>query len=343
MRHSHPMVARFPEGVTLRPGVRYCVEHGAPAIIFAGERLHRLATRDPARLLPVLAQLHAGADVGALLALLPDPDGSRLLDTLDRHGLLRGAYANEHAGTALERQVHYLAAFVADPNRAQRALRDAGVCIVGCGGLGGAVLQHLLGAGVARFWLIDFDRVAPDNFNRQFLPQWSDIGRPKVGALADAIRRLAPAVTVNECHGRVHDAADLELLLDGARPDVVLCCADSPLGVVQSAVARHCLNAGTACTFGGVGVEFGVVGPLLHESARLQTYLARMAKLVGIADDERAPTPLASFGVTNTIVAALLARDVIEYLAGIRQPATLNQMLRFRFADLGAVADGPPC
>jgi sulfur carrier protein ThiS adenylyltransferase len=75
------------------------------------------------------------------------------------------------------------------------------VAIIGCGGLGSNAAAMLLRSGVGRLTLIDFDTVEENNLNRQlfFLDQ---VGMPKVEALAETLRRIAPdaALTlVREC------------------------------------------------------------------------------------------------------------------------------------------------
>ncbi|HOX24241.1 MAG TPA: sulfur carrier protein ThiS adenylyltransferase ThiF [Candidatus Krumholzibacteria bacterium] len=67
------------------------------------------------------------------------------------------------------------------------------VAVAGCGGLGSNVAVALARAGVGHLILIDHDVVAPDNLNRQHFFR-DDVGRPKVAALADHLRRIQPAI-----------------------------------------------------------------------------------------------------------------------------------------------------
>lgn len=77
-------------------------------------------------------------------------------------------------------------------------LKEASVGIAGVGGLGSAVAVALARVGVGRLVIADFDVVEPSNLNRQqyFTDQ---IGRYKVDALGENIRRINPYVTV-EAH-----------------------------------------------------------------------------------------------------------------------------------------------
>lgn len=66
--------------------------------------------------------------------------------------------------------------------------RDAHVAIVGCGSVGGQLATQLASTGISRLTLIDPDRFEAANVYRHVLGR-ADIGRRKVEALADDLRR----------------------------------------------------------------------------------------------------------------------------------------------------------
>ena len=73
----------------------------------------------------------------------------------------------------------------------QARLERVTVGIAGAGGLGSNVAAHLVRAGIRHLVLADFDVVAPSNLNRQFFFR-DQIGRRKVDALAENLRRIEP-------------------------------------------------------------------------------------------------------------------------------------------------------
>lgn len=89
----------------------------------------------------------------------------------------------------------------------QVRLERSVVGIAGAGGLGSNVAAHLVRAGVRRLVIADFDVVAPSNLNRQFFFR-DQIGRSKVDALAENLRRIEPDLDL-AIHDVRLDAANL--------------------------------------------------------------------------------------------------------------------------------------
>jgi adenylyltransferase/sulfurtransferase len=78
----------------------------------------------------------------------------------------------------------------------QAALGRARVLVIGAGGLGAPVLLYLAAAGVGTLGVIDDDKVALSNLQRQVIHGTPDVGVPKVESAAAAIRKLNPHVNV---------------------------------------------------------------------------------------------------------------------------------------------------
>jgi adenylyltransferase/sulfurtransferase len=78
----------------------------------------------------------------------------------------------------------------------QTALKRARVLVVGAGGLGAPVLMYLAAAGVGVLGIIDDDKVALSNLQRQVIHGTPELGGLKVESAAAAIGRLNPHVRV---------------------------------------------------------------------------------------------------------------------------------------------------
>ena len=94
----------------------------------------------------------------------------------------------------------------------QARLKSARVLVVGAGGLGAPVLLYLAAAGVGTLGVVDDDKVALSNLQRQVIHGTPDLGQPKVASAANAIRKLNPHVAVQTHAERLTAANALALL-----------------------------------------------------------------------------------------------------------------------------------
>ena len=103
-------------------------------------------------------------------------------------------------------------------------LRRKRVLVVGCGGLGGHILDQLCRIGIGALRVVDGDVFEPSNLNRQLLSQVDLLGVSKAKAAADHIARVNPDVSVEavECFLTEDNAAQL---LTGC--DIVLDALDN--------------------------------------------------------------------------------------------------------------------
>ncbi|MBQ4562922.1 MAG: tRNA threonylcarbamoyladenosine dehydratase [Lachnospiraceae bacterium] len=113
-------------------------------------------------------------------------------------------------------------------------LRNAHVAVFGIGGVGGHVVEALVRSGVGRITLIDNDRVAESNLNRQIIATQQTIGMDKVDAMAERIMVINPkAVVVGY---KVFYGPDTADLFDFAEYDYVVDAIDSVTGKIELAV-----------------------------------------------------------------------------------------------------------
>lgn len=98
-------------------------------------------------------------------------------------------------------------------------LRNKRVLVVGCGGLGGHLIEFLARVGIGSVRVVDGDVFEPSNLNRQLLSEVPLLGVSKAKAAADRIARVNPDVRV-EAHGVFLTEANAAGLLSGC--DAVL-------------------------------------------------------------------------------------------------------------------------
>ena len=78
----------------------------------------------------------------------------------------------------------------------QQKLKDAGILLIGAGGLGSPLGLYLAAAGVGRLGIVDFDKVDFTNLQRQIIHRTEDVGRLKVESAKERILTINPDVEV---------------------------------------------------------------------------------------------------------------------------------------------------
>ncbi|MDI6630906.1 MAG: HesA/MoeB/ThiF family protein [Bacillota bacterium] len=79
----------------------------------------------------------------------------------------------------------------------EKKIQKAKVCIVGCGGLGGYVVEMLARLGVGCLTVVDGDSFEESNLNRQILADTASLGRNKAITAQERVRAINPRVKVN--------------------------------------------------------------------------------------------------------------------------------------------------
>lgn len=129
------------------------------------------------------------------------------------------------------------------------AVRSAKVAIFGLGGVGSWCLEALVRSGVGEFLLVDFDKVAESNVNRQLPATSKTIGKAKVRVLEERMREINPEVKleVREAMYTRETAADFPL----ADYDYVIDAIDSVLHKAE--LIRNSLAIESVTLFSSMG------------------------------------------------------------------------------------------
>ncbi len=75
-------------------------------------------------------------------------------------------------------------------------LSNKSVLVLGCGGVGGYVVEALARSGIGTLILVDFDKIDESNINRQIIALDSTIGRLKVDVLEERIKDINENIKV---------------------------------------------------------------------------------------------------------------------------------------------------
>ncbi|MEV7542517.1 ThiF family adenylyltransferase [Streptomyces sp. NPDC089915] len=255
---------------------------------------------------------------------LPAPSGGgvdAVVRALLRLRLVVAPFDRSWDASAWRNQVEYFAALGLDAGAAQERLRTAHVTVLGVGGIGGAVLAELAGAGVGGLTLVDGDRVALENLNRQYLYRRCDVGRAKVDVAREWVcERLPEADPAAVMETITTGEALVPHLREGG---FLVVAADRPLSLPELC-AHACLERGVSMITGGCGLRVGSSGPLIRP-AGLPAFIASRREAKALAG--AAATPMAaSFGPVNTLVGATMGRDLIFGILGVSAQRTAHRV-----------------
>ena len=76
-------------------------------------------------------------------------------------------------------------------------LRSSSICIIGCGGLGGHILEMLARLGIGNLTVVDGDVFDETNLNRQIISSESNIGKAKVIEAFKRIESINSDIVIN--------------------------------------------------------------------------------------------------------------------------------------------------
>jgi adenylyltransferase/sulfurtransferase len=196
-------------------------------------------------------------------------------------------------------------------------LRSAKVCVVGAGGIGNPVITQLVAMGVGKLRIVDRDVIEVTNLHRQHLYTDDDIGKVKVEAAAERLRKLNPGVEIEPVPTSVTKFT-AENIVKGF---------DLVIDALDSVDARYALN--DACIkhnipliyAGAIGVTGSVSTILPNNSACLRCMFPEL-------NEEEMPA-CSTEGVHPSIlylVAGIQVSEAVKIIKG-QQPTLVNKLL----------------
>ena len=129
----------------------------------------------------------------------------------------------------------------------QALLAGKTVAVIGCGGLGGHLIELLCRVGVGSIRAVDGDVFEQSNLNRQLLSTMGTLGRPKALAAADRVKAIDPGIRV-EAHCVFLDEHNARELISGC--DAVVDALDST--EARRTLAKVCEALQIPLIFGGI-------------------------------------------------------------------------------------------
>lgn len=192
-------------------------------------------------------------------------------------------------------------------DRECQALQACKVAIVGCGGLGGFVAEHLARIGVGSLRLVDADVFEETNLNRQLFCTEESLGVAKVEAAAKRLAAVNSSVSVEpvRAHLTSDNAADL---ITGCH--CVVDCLDNVRSRFQ--LAQACQKAGVPVVYGAIAGWFGQVCTVFPGDVSFVSLYGAVADASG----EGVQKTEGNLPFTAGVVASFQAAEAVKVLLG---------------------------
>lgn len=184
----------------------------------------------------------------------------------------------------------------------QVALKNSRVCVVGCGGLGGYVVEMLGRIGVGTITAVDGDVFDETNLNRQILSDINVIGQKKALIARDRMQNVNPDVSIYPV---------TEFLTEKNAADI-LKEHDIAVDALDNVSARFILrdaskNIGIPFVHGAISGWYGQVSTIFPEDRTLES-------IYRSSDSEGGAKTMGNPSFSPGIVASIQSAEVIKFL-----------------------------
>lgn len=183
----------------------------------------------------------------------------------------------------------------------QQKLSEKSVCIVGCGGLGGYLLEYLLRAGIRHITVIDGDCFEESNLNRQLLSNEYRIGASKTQTAKEHAKAVDHEAEVTAIDSFLTEE-NAEKLLKGH--DLILDAVDNM--AARRIMGRKCSEQGIPMVYGAIKGWYAQISLIMPGSRIIDILCGSDAKL----------TDKSSLSFTPAVCAAYQAAEAVKYLCG---------------------------
>ncbi len=197
------------------------------------------------------------------------------------------------------------------------AILNAEIAVAGVGGLGCVVAEILSRLCIKRLVLIDNGVVDEPDIGRQSLFDSYDIGRKKIDAASEKLKRINPSIDI-AAHFLNIEKGDIAAIINDA--DGVVDCLDNYNS--RFALEKN-LKDNQFMVHGGVEADYGQIATIMpYKTAGLSEIYANIEtnnKIIAVST------------VSVYVIASLMAQETLNNILG--KPQLLNKMLVVELGD----------
>lgn len=145
----------------------------------------------------------------------------------------------------------------------QEILNKSRILVIGCGGLGGFVLDGLSRLGIGKLGICEYDIIEASNLNRQIYTSENNIGKYKLDEAVRRIRQVNSQIEIDEYRCKYpNDEIDI------TRYDLVIDCTDN--FATKKKLEEDCIAREVPLIYGAIAGEYGYLAAISPENNILQ-------------------------------------------------------------------------
>lgn len=186
----------------------------------------------------------------------------------------------------------------------QLLMKQKKVCVVGCGGLGGYIIEMLSRFGIGTMSVVDGDVFDATNLNRQLLSTINTLGKSKAFTAAERVESIDSSLTI-QVVATILDRENASDILKGH--DVVVDALDS--NSARLILLDACKELNIPLVHGAIGGWFGQVSTVFPEDEFIRSRVRGMANK-GIEKQIGNPS------FTPACIASIQVAEIIKVLLG---------------------------
>lgn len=236
-----------------------------------------------------------------------------------------------------DRHLQYYALHGLCPIKAQDALKNVSITLIGAGGIGNWIALNLVGLGLKKIRLIDPDIIEESNLTRQVLFSECDVGKLKVDVAATQLKQRNKNLFVEPINTMVTKGNAPGLIQD---TNFVVLSADKPFFAIQKWLNEACLQLKIPLLNVGYAAGDGLMGPLVIPGVAAclacagyfdenNYYLKDSNEAEAFSSRFKAP----SFACLNSLISCMASYEIVKFFLHFGECITVNHAVRINPLD----------
>lgn len=219
----------------------------------------------------------------------------------------------------------------------QTKFKESKIAVVGCGGIGGSVIEMLARMGVGELTLIDADEFDLSNLNRQLLSTTETLRKSKSESGKERVRIINPYVKVN-VFNEFLDEKNVEKLVGDC--DIIIDALDNI--VSRIILSRFAKENDIPLIHGAIHGTLGEISVFTKDSKSYEEVLALPSAGKDLNDDVIKEVQSLShevppvIGPVPNIIGALEAFEAFKYVTGVGEVLLAPKILKFDLLNLNS-------